>query len=83
MIRDGFKSIGDNDEYFRYKLNIKKIHAICCKLDVSNFIQKQLKNYAGHLVRRHIKRCEYQLMFKDKKYHRTGIVTPSGTSAEV
>ena len=83
MIRGGFKSIGDNDEYFRYKLNNLKIHAICCTSDVSNFIRKQQKNYAGHLVRRHIERCEKQLMFKDNKCHRTGRVTPSGTSAEV
>ena len=83
MIRGGFKSIGDNDEYFRYKLNNLKIHAICCTSDVSNFIRKQQKNYAGHLVRRHIEHCEKQLMFKDNKYHRTGRVAPSGTSAEV
>ena len=54
MIRGGFKSIEDNDEYFRYKLNNLKIHAICCTSDVSNFIWKQQKNYGGHLVRRHI-----------------------------
>ena len=83
MIRGGFKSIGDNDEYFRYKLNNLKIHAICCTSDVSNFIRKQQKNYAGHLVRRHIECCEKQLMFKGKKYHRTGRVTPPGTIAEV
>ena len=55
----------------------------CKENDVSNFIRKQQKNYAGHLVRRHIERCEKQLMFKDNKYHRTGRVPPSGTSAEV
>ena len=38
MIRGGFKSIGHNAEYFRYKLNNLKIHAICCTSDVSSFI---------------------------------------------
>ena len=62
---------------------IKKIHTICCTYHLSNFIQKQQKNYAGHLVRRHIECCEKQLMFKDNKYYRTGRVAHSATSAEV
>ena len=34
----GFKSIGDNGEYFRHKVNNLKIHATSCTSDVSNFI---------------------------------------------
>ena len=83
MIRGGFKSIEDNDEYFRYKLNNQKIYTVCCTSHLSNFIQKQQKNYAGHLVKRHIECCEKQPKFKDNKYHRTGRVAPSGTIAEV
>ena len=62
---------------FRYKLNNEKVHAICCISDVNNFIRKQQKDYAGHVVRMPIERCEKQLMFIDDKYHRIGRVTPS------
>ena len=48
-----------------------------CTSDVSNFIRKQQKNYAGHVIRMHIESCEKQLMFKDDKYQRTGRVSPS------
>ena len=54
---------------------MKKVDAICCKSDVSNFIRKQQKDYAGHVVRMPIERCEKQLIFSDDKYHRTGRVT--------
>ena len=77
MIRGGFKRIGDNDGDFRHNLNSEKVHAICKTCDVSNFIWKQQKDYAGHVVRIPIKCCEKQLMFHDEKYHRIGKVTPS------
>ena len=72
MIRGGFKRIGDNDGDFRQKLNNKKVHAICCTSNVSNFIQKQQNDYAGHVVRMPIECCEKQLMFNDGKYYRIG-----------
>ena len=74
-MRGGFKRIGDNNGDFRYKLNNKKVHTICCTSDVSNSIRKQM-DYTGHVVRMAIERCEKQLMFNDK-YHRIGRVTPS------
>ena len=77
MIRGGFKRIGDNDEDFRYMLNNEKVHAICCTSNVSNFIRKQQKDDAGHVVSMPIERCEKQLMFNDDKYHRIGRVTLS------
>ena len=51
-----------------------------------NFIRKQPKNYAGHVVRMHIERCEKQLMFQYDEYHcksRIANSFPSGTSAEI
>ena len=75
MIRGGFKRIGDNDGDFWYNLNNEKVHAICCTFEVSNFIRKQPKDYAGHVMRMPIERCEKQLVFNDDKYHRIGRVT--------
>ena len=63
MIRDGFRHTEDNDEDFWYKLNNEKVHAICCTSNVGNFIWKQQKDYAGHVVRMPIEHCEKQLMF--------------------
>ena len=77
MIKGGFKRIGDNHRDFQYKLNNEKVHAICCTYDVSNFILKHQNDYAGHVVRMPIERCEKQLMFNDDKYHRIGRVSPS------
>ena len=74
MIRGGFKRI-NNDGDFRYNLNNEKVDAVCCISDVSNFIRKQQKDYAGHVVRMPIERCEKQLIFSDDKYHKTGRVT--------
>ena len=45
----GFKCIGDNDGDFWYNLNIEKVHTICCASNVSNFIRKQQKDYAGNV----------------------------------
>ena len=74
MIKGGILEIticiGDNDVDFRYKLNNEKVHVISCTSDVSNFIQKQQNNYAGHVVRMPIERCEEQLTFHDDKCHR-------------
>ena len=75
MIRGSFKCIGDNDGDFWYELNNEKVHAISCTSDVSNFVWKQQKDYAGHVVRIFIECCEKQLMFNDDKYHRIGRVT--------
>ena len=50
---------------------------IRCTSDVNNFIRKQQNDYAGHLGRMTIERCEKQLMFNDDKYHWIGRVTPS------
>ena len=77
MIRGGFKHIWDDDGDFRYKLINEKVHAICCTSDVSNLIRKQQKEYASHVIRIPIERCEKQLMFNDDKYHSIGRVTPS------
>ena len=63
MIIGGFKRIGDIDGKFRYKLNNEKVYAICNISDVSNFIRKQQKEYAGHVVRMPIERCDKQVMF--------------------
>ena len=75
MIRGGFKRTGDNDGDFRYRLNNEKVHAICFTSEVSNFIRKQQKDYAGYVVRMPIERCEKQLMLNDDKHNRTGRVT--------
>ena len=40
--------------------------------DVSTFIRKQQKNYAGHVVRMPVDRGIKQLMFNSDKYHRSG-----------
>ena len=45
--------------------------------DVSTFIRKQQKNYAGHVVRMPVDRGIKQLMFNSDKYHRFGRTTPS------
>ena len=71
----GFKRIGDNDGDFWCKLNNEKFHVISCSSNASNFIQKQENNYAGHVVRMPIERCEEQLTFHDDKYHRIRRVT--------
>ena len=63
MIRGRFKRIGDNDGDFQYQLNNEKVHAICCTSDVSNFIRKREKDFAGHVIRMSIERCEEYLMF--------------------
>ena len=76
MIRGGFKRIEDNDGDFRYKPNNERVHAVCCISDVSKFIRKQQKDYAGRVVGMPIERCEKQLMFNDEKHHRIGRVTP-------
>ena len=73
MKRGGFKRIGD----FQYKLNNEKVYAICCTWDVSNYIWKQQKDYAGHIFRMLTERCQKQLMFTDDKHRRIGRVTPS------
>ena len=78
MIGGGFKCFGDNYGDFRCKLDIKKVHAVTCiTSDVSNFIRKQDKNYACHIVRMLIERCENELMFNDDKYQIIGRITPS------
>ena len=77
MIRGGFKPIGPNNGDFRYNLNNEKVHLICCASYVSNFIRKQQEDYAGHVVRIPIERCEKQLIFHNHKYHRIRRVTPS------
>ena len=38
---------------------------------------KTAKDYAGHVIRIRIERCEKQLIFNNDKYHRIGRVTPS------
>ena len=75
MIRGGLKSIGDNDGDPWYKLNNEKIQAICCTSNVSNFVRKQRKSYAGYVVRMPIEHYEKQLILNDDKYHRIGRVT--------
>ena len=45
----GFKCIVDNDGDFWYNLNNEKVHTICCASNVSNFIRKQQKDYAGNV----------------------------------
>ena len=60
MVRGGFKHIGENDGDFWYKLNNEKGHVICCTSDVSNFIRKQQKDYAGHVIRMATECCEKQ-----------------------
>ena len=39
--------------------------------------KKSKKDYAGHVVRMPIERCEKQLMLNDGKYHRIGRITLS------
>ena len=73
MKRGGFKRVGD----FQYKLNNEKVYAICCTWDVSNYIWKQQKDYAGHIFRMPTERCQKQLTFNDDKHRRIGRVTPS------
>ena len=75
MIRVSFKRIGGYDGDFWFELNNEKVHAICCTSDISNFIRKQQKDYAGQVLRMFIECCEKQLMFNDDKYHRIGRVT--------
>ena len=77
MIGGGFKRFGNNYGDFRCKLNNKKVHATCITPDVSNFIRKQDKNYACHMVRMLIERCENELMFNVDKYQIIGKITPS------
>ena len=45
-------------------------------------LRKQLKDYAGHVVRIPIEDCEKQLMLNDDKYRKSNSF-PSGTSAAV
>ena len=77
MIRYRFKHIGDNDGDFRYKLFNENVHTICCTSDVTNFIWKQQKDFAGHVVRMPFECCEEQMMFNEGKYYRIGRATPS------
>ena len=51
LLSGGFTRIRDNDGDFQNKLNNEKVHVICCTADVCNFIQKQQKDYVGHVVR--------------------------------
>ena len=62
-MRGGFKRIGDIDGNFRYKFSNEKVYAICSISDVSNFTRKQQKEYAGHVVRMPIERCDKQVTF--------------------
>ena len=73
----GFKRIGDSDGDFWYKINDEKVHAICCRSDVSNFIQKQQKDYAGHVLRISNHLWETTMFNDDEKYHRIGRKAPS------
>ena len=77
MVRGGFARADVNEGNFRYKLDNDKLHAICRTSDVSYFIRKQQKSYAGHVVRMPIERYAKQLMFNDDRYHRVGRSTPS------
>ena len=76
MVRRGFNRV-DTDGDFRFKISNEKLHNICNTEDVSIFIRKQQKNYAGHVVRMPVDRSIKQLMFNCDKYHRIGRTTPS------
>ena len=76
MVRGGFRRV-DGIADFRYKINNEKLHAICHTNDVSEFIRRQQRNYASHIIRMPIDRSLKQLMFNDDIYHRIGRVTPS------
>ena len=69
MVRRGFNRV-DTDGDFRFTIDNEKLHHICHTEDVSLFIRKQQKNYAGHVVRMPVDRGIKQLMFNSDKYHR-------------
>ena len=76
MVRHGFNRntvYVDTVGNFHFKINNEKLHNIFFHTeDVSTFIRKQQKNYAGHVVRMPVDRGIKQLMFNSDKYHRTG-----------
>ena len=74
MVRGGFNRV-NTDGDFRLKIDNEKLHHFC--QDVSLFIRKQQKNYAGHVVRIPADRGIKQLMFNSDKYHIIGRTTPS------
>ena len=69
MVRRGFNRV-DTDGDFRFKIDNEKLHHICHTEDVSLFIRKQQKNYAGHVIRMPVDRGIKQLKFNSDKYHR-------------
>ena len=76
MVRGGFNRV-NTDGDFRLKIDNEKLHHICYTEDVSLFIRKQQRNYAGHVVWMPVDRGIKQLMFNSDKYHRIGRTTPS------
>lgn len=71
MIRGGFKRIGGEND-FRFKMTNNAIHALCKTDDVSEFVTKQQKNYAAHVVRMSCERSVKKLLFNDDKCGRPG-----------
>ena len=62
MVRRRFNRV-DTDGDFRFKIDNEKLHHICHTEDVNLFIQKQQKNYVGHVVWMPVDRGIKQLMF--------------------
>ena len=67
MVRHGFNRV-DTDRNFRFKIITKSFIIFFFHTeDVSTFIRKQQKNYAGHVVRMPVDRGIKQLMFNSDK----------------
>ena len=73
MIGNGYRRKNTSDEQC-YKLlytNID-IYRICNTCDISEFIKKQQRNYAAHLVRSGNDRMTKKLFFQDDKCSKRG-----------
>ena len=72
MIRGGFKFVDEKNNDFRLAINNERLHSICGSEDVSNFIMKQQRNYAEHVVRMSTTRNVKLMLFNDDRYTRRG-----------
>ena len=72
MIRGGFKFVDEKNNDFRLAIDNERLHSICGTEDVSNFIMKQQRSYAEHVIRMSTTRNVKLMLFNDDRYTRRG-----------
>ena len=78
MVRGGFSRQNDDDENeFKFKFTNNKIHKICNTKDLSNYIRRQQRSYAAHLIRTSNTRTIKKLMFNTDHYVKVGRTVPT------